>query len=88
MSWGIRIAKRVGKRMKKFPYDDQKRILMALEEIPNNPYFGDIEKIAGEKNLWRRRVGNYRISYELFSKQHFISILDVDRRTTTTYRKR
>jgi len=41
---------------------------------------------AGILNVWnRRRVGNYRIFYDLFLEQHLIVVTVIKRRTTTTY---
>lgn len=88
MSWQLKIAKKVLKQMKRVPQKDAQRLLLVFEELSNNPYRGDIEKIEGEENTWRRRIGDYRIIYELLPKQRFISVVDVRRRTTTTYRKR
>lgn len=54
MSWVLVTDKLVGKRLKKFPKDDAQRIIFAFEEIKINPYSGDIEKMKGEENVWRR----------------------------------
>ncbi|MCD6232789.1 type II toxin-antitoxin system RelE/ParE family toxin [bacterium] len=59
-----------------------------LGKLTENPYQGNIEKVKGEDNLWRRRVGNYRILYEVIPKQRHIDVFQIRRRTTTTYRKR
>jgi len=59
-----------------------------LEELAENPYQGDIEKIKDEENVWRRRIGNYRILYEIKPKQRYIDVFQIRRRTTGTYRKR
>ncbi len=86
MTWRIKIAKRVLKQIKRIPKKDAKRLLFVLDELTENPYQGDIEKIRGEENAWRRRIGSYRILYEIFPKQKFISVYNLERRTTTTYR--
>jgi len=86
MNWEIKVAKRVAKEIKRIPKKDAKRLLFILEEFTNNPYKGDIQKISGENNAWRRRIGNYRIIYQIFPKQKCIEVLDVRRRTTTTYK--
>jgi len=85
MKWNVKIAKRVLKEIKKFPKKDVNYILFALEEIVKNPYYGDIEKMKGEENVWRRRVGSYRIIYEIFSVKKFVWVFDIRRRTTNTY---
>jgi len=88
MSWKLKIAKRASKEMKRIPKKDAKRLLFVLEKLTENPYQGDIEKVKGEENVWRRRVGNYRILYEIILKQKYINVFQVRRRTTPTYRKR
>jgi len=41
--------------------------------------------MKGEENVWRRRVGAYRIFYELISKEKTINVFRVERRTSKTY---
>lgn len=85
MNWNVKIAQRVLKEIRRLPEKDAKRLLFVLEEMAENPYRGDIEKIKGEKNVWRRRSGSYRILYETFPAQKLVWIFDIKRRTTTTY---
>lgn len=85
MSWNVKIAKRVLKEIKRIPKKDASRLLFVLEEISENPYRGDIEKIKGEENVWRRRVGSYRILYEIILSQKSISVFNIRRRATNTY---
>lgn len=87
MSWNFKIAKRVLKEIKHIPKKDALRLLFVLEKIAENPYQGDIEKIKGEDNVWRRKIGNYRILYEIIPRQRYINVFQIRRRTTTTYRK-
>ena len=87
MSWEVAIHPKIGKQLKRFPRKDVKRIEVAFRQFKINPFFGDIEKMEGEENVWQRRVGSYRISYELFAKRQIVFVFRVERRTTTTYRK-
>ena len=56
-----------------------------IELFPLDPYVGDIQKIKGEKDVWRRRVGNYRIFYEIDRNEKIIHIFRVERRGSKTY---
>lgn len=85
MNWQIKIAKRTVKQIKKFPKNDFEALLKMLEGFERNPFQGDIKKIKGEGNVWRRRMGNYRIIYEIFLNGKSVAILDIKRRTTNTY---
>lgn len=88
MDWHVKIAKRVERQMKKFPKKDVNFLFDGFDEMNVNPFFGNICKIEGEVNIWRKRVGNYRILFEVSHSEKVVSIFNVERRTTTTYRKR
>lgn len=85
MSWQVRVPKNVRKRIRRFPHKDHGRILDAFHELGRDPWFGDIERIAGEEYMWRRRVGNYRIFYCVYIQTKVIEIQRIVRRTSATY---
>ena len=67
---------------------DHARLIEALDALAIDPWQGDIKKLGGEPNSWRRRVGNYRITYSINTAERAIVVEDIDRRTTTNYRHR
>jgi len=85
MNWDLKIDKIIKKQLRKIPVKDARRIIDVISELPNNPYVGDIEKMKGEENVWRRRVGSYRIFYEIIIDKKIIYVYDVKRRTSSTY---
>ena len=84
-SWTLKIRDDVYKVLAKFPGDDRKRVVRVLESLPTNPLVGDIQRMKGEKNSWRRRVGAYRIFYELIPEERVVYVSRVERRTSSTY---
>ena len=84
-NWRLKIRDNIYKVLSKFPEKDQKRLIKVIEELPLNPYFGDIEKMQGEENTWRRRVGSYRIFYEIRTPERVIYVFRLERRTSKTY---
>lgn len=85
-NWELRIRDSVYKDISKFSKKDKEKIVKVIEnELFLNPYFGDIDKIKGEDNIWRRRIGNYRIFYEIINEERIIYIFKVKRRTSLTY---
>ena len=52
--------------------------------MAENPLAGDIVRLQGSMT-WRRRVGSYRIFFELDFDSHTVDVLDLQRRTSTTY---
>jgi mRNA-degrading endonuclease RelE of RelBE toxin-antitoxin system len=84
-SWVLQIDPAIFKYLKRMPRGDVERILFIIQNLPLNPFSGDIQKMRDEKNIWRRRVGAYRIFYELIPQSKIISVFRVERRTSKTY---
>ncbi len=84
-NWVLQIDPEVLKSLQKFPQKDSKRIVAVIESLSTNPYGGDIQKMKGEDNVWRRRIGSYRLFYEILSEEEVIHVYHVERRTTQTY---
>lgn len=85
MIWEIRIAKRAEKFLTKVPTKDQSHILQALEDMRVDPFGGDIAKLKDERSAWRRRVGNYRLFFDVYPDRKIIDIIEIARRTSNTY---
>lgn len=83
--WDVRVERDVTKTLRKFPRKDADAIEAAIIGFEDNPYAGDIQKVGGEENTWRRRVGSYRISFETYQNSRMVIIFKVKRRTSTTY---
>lgn len=84
-SWVLQIDDSAYKFLEKVPRKDAERILFILQELPADPFRGDIKKMRGEQNIWRRRVGTYRIRYELIVEEKVIHVFLVERRTSNSY---
>jgi len=68
MSWVSVIDPSARKGLANFPAKDRERIIDIIEkEMCLDPFSGDILKMSGEDS-WRRRIGNYRIEYELYKE--------------------
>lgn len=80
------VASSAAKFVRRFPNKDAARIKCVLEkEFPHDPYTGDIKKLGGEENVWRRRIGSYRVSFEICPASHEVHVFDIDRRGSNTY---
>ena len=85
MNWTIVIDAQAEKQLRKFPVKDYKRIRGIINAMEADPFFGDVTKLSGKKNDWRRRTGNYRILYEINENRKLIYVSDIKRRTSRTY---
>ncbi|NJE26323.1 type II toxin-antitoxin system RelE/ParE family toxin [Thermococcus sp. MV5] len=61
-----------------------KEILLSLRE---NPFSYPYKKIRGEENIYRIRVGKFRILYEVNDKDHLVIIFKIERRERAYKRK-
>ena len=85
MSWEVRVPRGVHKQVRRLPGKDQERILDIFRDLRTDPWSGDITKIGGREDLWRRRVGNYRIFYSVHQNEKIVAVKGVERRTSNTY---
>ena len=84
MNWQILIADAPQKQLKRIYWQDSERIAVVIGRMKDDPFVGDVQKMAG-KAAWRRRVGSYRIFYKLFPESRSIYIYEITRRTSKTY---
>ena len=85
MNWHIAVSSHARKQLNRFPTPDTRRVEHAIDEMQQDPFAGDVEKINGQKNSWRRRVGAYRILYDIFNDQKMIRVVAIRRRASNTY---
>lgn len=74
MNYEYSIRKKAIKFIKKQNKDQQERILKAIYALP---VIGDIKKMSGEDRLYRLRVGDYRILFEMYPKTNTITLIDI-----------
>ena len=85
MAWQLRIAKQAARKLKKIPRKDQERIAGAIAEMRASPFRGDIARLSNASAAWRRRVGSYRIFFDVDAEGLIVDVTDIRRRTTATY---
>lgn len=85
MNWTVQLSGPARKDFRRIPLSDQERVRIALQSVELDPFQGDIQRLKGQAPAWRRRVGNYRILYDLYADQRLIVVAGIVRRTSTTY---
>jgi mRNA-degrading endonuclease RelE of RelBE toxin-antitoxin system len=85
MKWGLAITKPAARGLRDVPDADLKHIDGAFEDMRSDPYHGDIKFLKGTNRIVRRRVGNWRIEFEVQPDQRVVVILAVTRRSSHTY---
>ena len=71
---------------KRIQRHDFERLRIAIGSLADEPRPQGVRKIRGAERAFRIRVGSYRVVYEVYDDENLILILQVARRTETTYR--
>lgn len=72
--WDYSLSNQALKSLKRFPKQEQKRIFNAFENMKTDLFGGDTKPIQGEINLYRRRVGDYRIYFRPILEKHIFYV--------------
>jgi len=70
----LRLARSARKELEALPDAALVRIARALDALPPNPRPRGCKKLRGASDLWRVRVGDYRIIYHLDDRAHLIEV--------------
>ncbi len=76
----ILYEKRVLKEVKYVPNSIKIRIFNEIEKLSLNPYPTQSKKLQGTKNIFRLRVGLYRVIYSVRNKNLIILIVRIAHR--------
>lgn len=75
--YSISFARSARKELEHLSGELAERILAKIETLAENPRPVGVIKLHGQKNLWRMRVGDYRVVYSIddFSKMIDVSVI-------------
>ena len=66
---------------------DFERLRDAIGSLADEPRPQGVRKIKGAEKAYRIRVGSYRVVYDVYDNDNLVLILQVVRRSETTYRQ-
>jgi mRNA interferase RelE/StbE len=85
MTWGLVIGSRAQRQLRRLSTGDRDLISQAFAEMCKNPFEGDVKFLHGLDGALRRRVGDWRILFELHQKSRLLVVTAVKRRGSKTY---
>ena len=80
MMFGVSYSNRTKKFLKKADKVIVKRVIEKIEKLRENPVIHDTKTVEGSKGLFRVRVGDYRILYEVDYRNNLIGIIKIDKK--------
>ncbi len=76
----------LGKLKQRIRRHEFERLRTAIRGLADEPRPQGVRKIRGAERAYRIRAGDYRVVYEVYDNENLILILQITRRTETTYR--
>lgn len=75
MSYRVIIPKPVQKQLDDLPEKQRERLLNDIRLLADVPRPSGVKKLKGYENMYRIRVGNYRVIYEIQDQEMLVLIL-------------
>lgn len=79
-SYSVDFKPSVHKDFRRLPKSVVERVLRRIEELGGNPFPQGVEKLEGSQQLYRLRVGDYRIVYEVDTRARRVTVIYVRHR--------
>ena len=88
MNWAYRFTPEAQQNLYDLPKHIQKRIIRTLNIMYNDPFGGDVKALSGPEwhRVFRRRIGNYRLLFEIDRPNRVIIVVQISLRSDKTYR--
>lgn len=80
-AYQVFIDRRFEKELARLPRDVQRRVLDAVTELAFVPRPSDSKKLKGQENIWRLRMGDYRVLYSIEDRVLKVLVLRVSHRS-------
>jgi mRNA interferase RelE/StbE len=77
----ITFARSARKELEGLSKRDIQRVFQKIESLSRNPRPPGCRKLVGSIDLWRIRVGNYRVIYSINDEQSIIDIIAIRHRS-------
>ncbi len=78
-------GRRVEREIERLPRPDRDRVISTIQELADAPRPYGIKQLG--PNIYRLRVGNYRVIYQVLDDERRVIIGRTTRRSERTYRK-
>lgn len=81
MKYEVRLSKRADRELDSLESAIKDRIFSRLEELSQDPFPRGVVNLQGREGVYRVRVGDYRILYEVFTIDRLVLIEKIDHRS-------
>ncbi len=79
-NYSVELTRQAERQLTNAPKADRQRLIAALQMLAMTPWPNGCRKLSGYNNLFRVRVGSYRIIYEIIEARIVIRVLKIGHR--------
>lgn len=80
----VEVVKQAVKEYQTIPSSDKEHVKKGILALEHNPRGHQVKKLEG-RDYYRLRVGDWRVFFTVSDKLKKVTILSIERRTSTTY---
>ena len=80
MSYEVQILPKAARQLKALAVKVRQDISLTIQSLANEPRPIGVKKLSGEKDIYRVRVGNYRVLYRIVDKVLVVVVVSVGHR--------
>jgi mRNA interferase RelE/StbE len=85
MTYSLKLHRNVEKQLARIPRKFRSRVVKSMRDLRDKPRPHGCVKL--DHNLYRIRIGQYRVIYAVFDEELIIFVCKAGRRTEDTYRE-
>jgi mRNA interferase RelE/StbE len=80
MSYHVVVTPKAHRQIKALPRHEQQRVNQAVKTLRENPRPDGVKKLHNSENLYRLRVGDYRVVHAIIDKVLIVIVVTVGHR--------
>lgn len=80
MTYEVEVTSAAARQILRLPAPEQKRVWRGINQLAINPRPHGVEKLSGARDMWRVRVGNYRVVYTVDDTVRVVTVTRVAHR--------
>ena len=81
MAYEVRLKPSAERALRKLPAQIRSRVAIRLDGLAANPRPSGCEKLGGVDNLYRARVGDYRVVYQVADEALIVLVVTIGHRS-------
>jgi mRNA interferase RelE/StbE len=79
--YAVTFARSARKELETLDSDLVSRIFSKIEALTKEQRSADCRKLKGEKLLWRKRIGDYRVVYAIYDGERRVDVITIRHRS-------